>query len=166
MAGFSQKIRQSAVRKFARPIPDVKTFDGIISDIVGKNPFGCASYMGSGTHHPPVEKVREMYTAKFVYLDGKGKRVGAGSEIYSTIAGYEAGIAAVMSNIANITAHGGTVVRDPVSDSFAVSLKCHDAGGEMYIFSLARERLTLSSYRDDAIRARIEAWMEGVPALL
>ena len=32
-----------------------------------------------GVNHPPVEKVREMYTAKFVYKDSKGKRVGAGS---------------------------------------------------------------------------------------
>jgi len=165
MAEFRQKIQQSAVRTLAHPIADIRTFDEIIREIIQKNPFGCASYMGSGTHHPPVEKVREMYTAKFVYLDSKGKRVGAGSEIYNTLAGFNSGIASVISNIANIAAHGGAVARDPDADSYAVSLKCHDAGGEVYILSIARDRVTLSSYRDDAIRSRIETWMAGVPAL-
>jgi hypothetical protein len=62
-------------------------------------------------------------------------------------------------------AHCGTVSRNPAADSYAVSLKCHDASGELFFLNLARDRVTLSSYRDDAIRTRIENWAEGVPAL-
>ena len=166
MADFQQKTQQkSAIRRLASPIADVDTFHAIVRDIILNNPFGCVSYRTAGVNHPPVEKVREMYTAKFVYKDSKGKRVGAGSEIYNSIDGFHAGIAAVVSHLANIAAHGGTVSRNPEGDSYAVSLKCHDPGGELLFLNLARHRVTLSSYRDDAIRTRIEAWAEGVPAL-
>ena len=165
MAEFRQKVRRSAVRKLTRPIRDIAAFDAVISDILMNNPLGCASYRSAGATHPPVEKVREMYTAKFVYRDRAGKQVGAGSEYYNSRAGFEAGIAAVMANLPNIAAHGGSVARDPDSDSYAVTLKCYDAGGEIYALHFARDRITLSSYRNDAIRTRIEAWMRGVPAL-
>jgi hypothetical protein len=143
----------------------VDTFNAIVQDIIVNNPFGCISYRVPGKNHPPVEKVREMYTAKFVYKDSKGKRVGAGSEIYNSIDGFHTGIAAVVSHLANIAAHGGTVSRNPEADSYAVSLKCHDPGGELFFLNLSRNRVTLSSYRDDAILTRIEAWAEGVPSL-
>jgi hypothetical protein len=128
------------------------TFHAIVQGIILKNPFGCIPYRTPGTSYPPVEVVREMYTAKFAYTDGRGKRVGAGSEIYNTIDGFHAGIAAIVSNIANIAAHGGAVIRNPDRDTYAVLLKCHDAGGELFFLNLARDRITLSSYRDDAIR--------------
>jgi hypothetical protein len=167
MADFQQKVQQkSAVRIFAIPIADVNAFNALVQDIIMKNPFGCVSYYTPGINHPPIEKVREMYTAKFVYTDSGGKRVGSGSEVYNSIAGFNAGIAAVTSHIANIAAHGGTVSRNPDADSYAVSLKCHDAGGELFFLNLARDRVTLSSYRDDAIRTRIEIWTDSVPALL
>jgi len=166
MAGFQQNTQQkSAVRKLAQPIADIDAFSAIVQDIIMNNPFGCVSYRTPGVNHPPVEKVREMYTAKFVYIDTSGKRVGAGSEIYTSIDGFHAGIAAVMSHMANIAAHGGTVSRNTGADSYAVSLKCHDPGGELFFLNLARDRVTLSSYRDDAIRTRIENWTDGVAAL-
>jgi hypothetical protein len=166
MAAFQQNTQQkSAVRILAIPIADVDAFHVIVQDIIMNNPFGYVSYRTPGINHPPIEKVREMYTAKFVYTDKNGKRVGSGSEVYNSIAGFKAGIAAVTSHIANIAAHGGTVGRNPDADSYAVSLKCHDAGGELFFLNLARDRVTLSSYRDDAIRTRIENWTDGVTAL-
>ena len=119
MADFAQKTNiKSAVRKLADPIADVSSFNTIVQSVILNNPFGCVSYMSSGVNHPPVEKTRESYTAKFVYQDENAKRIGSGSENYNTIAGYTAGIAAVLANTANSTAHGGTPARVPESDNF------------------------------------------------
>jgi hypothetical protein len=38
--------------------------------------------------------------------------------------------------------------------------------GELYFLSLARDRLTLSSYTDDRIRKNIEKWTDDMPALV
>jgi hypothetical protein len=156
---------KSAVRNLANPITYVAAFDAIIQSVILNNPFGCVSYMNSGVNHPPVEKTRETYTAKFVYQDAEARRVGAGSEMYDSVAGFNAGISAVLSNSANVTAHRGSVVRDEEADTYAVTLKCHDPNGEMYNVSLSRNRVTISSYSDDAIRIRVETWADGVPAL-
>lgn len=107
-----------------------------------------------------------MYTAKFVYLTPAGKRIGSGQDMYSTLEGYQNGIAAVISNMANSAAHGGKVRHLPDADLFSVILKCHDPGGELYYLAIARDRLTLSSYSDDGIRKRVEAWANGIPALV
>jgi hypothetical protein len=106
-----------------------------------------------------------MYTAKFAYENKDGKRIGTGQEMYDSVKGYEYGIAAVISNMANIAAHRGTVRYIPDSDLFSVIIKCHDAGGELYFLSIARDRVTVSSYTDDEIRRRVERWSDRVPEL-
>jgi hypothetical protein len=106
-----------------------------------------------------------MYTAKFVYENATGKRIGSGSDVYDSVEGYDYGIAAVISNMANAAAHRGKVRHIPDADHFSVILKCHDPGGELYFLSLARDRVTLSSYTDDAIRIRVGEWIDSVPAL-
>jgi len=156
---------KSAVRNLANPITDVAAFDAIIQSVILNNPFGCVSYMSSGVNRPPVEKSRESYTAKFVYEDSNAKRIGIGSETYATIAGYNAGIPAVLANSANITAHGGTPVHNVEGDTFSTSLRCHDPNGELYYVSFSRNRVTISSFSDDSIRTVIETWADGVPAL-
>lgn len=166
MADFIEnQAVKSAVRKLPEPIADLATFNTIVQEVITSNPFGCVSYMTAGVNHQPVEKTREMYTAKFVYEDVDAKRVGAGSENYNTIAGFNAGVAAVQTNTANVTAHGGTISRNPAGDTYAVTLKCHDPNGELYYVSLSRDRATVSSYEDDAIRIRVEVWADGVTAL-
>jgi uncharacterized protein YegP (UPF0339 family) len=155
----------SAVHRMKNPFPDVIAFNAVVQSFILKNPLECTSYRSAKKHHPPVEKVREMYTAKFRYLDAKGKQLGTGSEVYNTIEGYENGIAAVRSNMANIAAHGGKVKHIPATDLFSVTLKCHDPEGEIYFLSIARNRMTISSYTDDAIRKRVEQWTDRVPAL-
>jgi hypothetical protein len=157
---------KSAVRKLKNPFPDVLAFNAVVQLLILKNPFGCTSYRSAKKNHPPVERVREMYTAKFVYESAKGKRVGSGSEVYNTIDGYQYGIAAIISNMANVAAHGGKVKHIPGSDLFSVTLKCHDPDGEIYFLSIARDRVTISSYNDDGIRKRVETWADGVPALV
>ena len=166
MADFTQNTNiKSAVRKLANPIEDVAAFNAIIQSVILNNPFGCVSYMSSGVNHPPVEKTKESYTAKFVYQDTLAKSIGIGSETYNSITGYNAGITAVLANTANNTAHGGTPARNPGADNFSASLKCHDPNGELYQVNFSRQQVTISSYEDDAIRTVIETWADGVPAL-
>jgi len=60
---------------------------------------------------------------------------------------------------------GGDAVRDSDSESYSCTLKCHDANGEVYYVTLARDQVRISSYSDDAIRTRVETWADTVPAL-
>ena len=106
-----------------------------------------------------------MYTAKFVYESPDGKRIGTGQEMYDTLEGYQFGIAAVISNMANIAAHRGKVRHISDADLFSVILKCHDPNGELFFLSITRDRVTVSSYMDDGILKRVEKWSEQVPAL-
>jgi len=166
MADFVQNSTvKSAVRRLADPLTNVAAFDAIIQLVILNNPFGCVSYMSSGVNHPPVEKSRESYTAKFVYQDTEAKRIGAGSETYNTISGFNAGIAAVLANTANSTVHGGTPVHNEEGDSYSATLKCHDPNGELYFVNFSRQQVTISSFTDESIQTVIETWADGVTAL-
>ncbi len=156
---------RSASRQLKHPIPDIQTFTSLVRNLVLKNPFGCTSYHTVRKNHPPVKPIRERYTAKFVYLDAKGKQVGASSEIYDSAEGYEIGKAAMITSLANIAAHRGKIVHLPEADLFSATLKCHDPSGELYFVSLARDRITVASYEDDAILKTVEKWAGTVPEL-
>jgi hypothetical protein len=156
---------KSVVRILKTPFPDIRAYDAVVRTLILQNPLGCTSYMCAKRNHPPIEVVREMYTAKFVYLNPDGKQIGRGQDMYDSVEGYLFGIAAVVSNMANMAAHRGKVRHIPDADLFSVLLKCHDPDGGMYFLSIARDRVTLSSYCDDAIRDRVGRWAEGVPAL-
>jgi lipoate-protein ligase A len=81
------------------------------------------------------------------------------------MAGFTSGIAAVLANTANGTAHGGSAVHDADRDTFSVVLKCHDPNGELYFVTFSRQQVALSSYEDESIRTVIETWADGVTAL-
>ena len=106
-----------------------------------------------------------MYTAKFEYRNERGKRIGTTIEMYDSVEGYETGIAAVISNMANSASHRGKPRHLPKKDLFSVMLQCHDPHGELYYLSIARNRISLSSYTDNAIKKRVEEWTDTVPAL-
>ena len=164
MAVFREKTgTKSAVLYPKNPFPDIGAFSVFVRDIIVKNPFGCTSYMTGRKNHPPVEKIREMYTAKFVYLDKNRVQVGSGSEIYHTLDGYEDGIAAVVSNTANALAHGGKAKHIPDADLFSVTLQCHDPDGTLWFMSIARDRVAISAYKDDAVKKRVGEWAKTVP---
>jgi hypothetical protein len=166
MRQFRQRAgTKSAVCRLENAFPDIIAFDEVVRSLILKNPLGCTSYRTVKRNHPPVEIAREMYTAKFVYLDPDGKQIGIGLDRYNSIEGYQTGIAAVISNMANIASHRGKVKHVPAADLFSVLLKCHDADGEMFFLSIARNRITLSSYTDDSIRKRVNQWTDSVPAL-
>ena len=166
MAYFKPKPgTKSAVRHLKTPFHDLTAFNAVVQSLILENPFGCTSYMSTKKNHPPIEKAREMYTAKFVYLNAGGKQIGRGLDMYDSVEGYRTGIAAVISNMANIASHRGKVRHLPDADLFSVTLKCHDPNGELYFLSIARNRVTLSSYSDEEICKRVERWADGVPGL-
>ena len=154
-----------AYRRLKSPIADITAFDELVQSLILKNPLGCTPYYARQRRHQPVEKLREMYTAKFEYRNSRQKRIGTSIEMYDSVEGYETGIASVISNMANIASHRGKVRHVKLADLFSVMLRCHDPDDELYFLHIARDRITLSSYTDDAIRKRVEAWTDTVPAL-
>jgi hypothetical protein len=156
---------KSATRKLKHPFPDITTFSAVARALITGNPLGCTSYYAIRRNFPPIMPVRERYTAKFVYLNGSGKQVGTSSEVYDSLEGYETGTASIITNMANIAAHRGKVKHLRDSDLFSITLKCHDPSDELYFLSLARDKITVSSYTDDAIRRRVEVWADSVPEL-
>jgi len=166
MSYFKRKPgTKSAIRILKNPFPDIAAFNAVVQSIVLKNPLGCTSYQSDRKNHPPVWITREQYTAKFAYLNTSGKRIGTGLDMYDSVEGYENGIAAVISNMANIAAHRGKVRHMADADLFSILLNCHDPEGEVYLLGITRNQLTLASYRDDRIRMHVEAWAGTVPAL-
>jgi hypothetical protein len=166
MANFVQNSEtKNAVRELTSPIPDVATFNTIVQSVITGNPFGCVSYMTAGVTHDPVEKIRENYTARIVYQDVDATTVGNDSSRFNTIAGFNAGAAALLASAALTAAHGGSAVRDTEAESFSATLRCHDPNGELYNLTFSRDRVTLQSYSDDAIRTKVETWADTVAAL-
>ena len=166
MADFVQNGNvKTAVRELAEPIADVAAFNTIVQSVITDNPFACVAYMTAGESHPAVEKTKESFTAKFFYQDGDAENVGNGSHKFNTLAGFNAGVTAVLAASAISTAHGGTVIHDADKDTFSATLKCHDANGELYMVNFGRERISISSYSDDAIRTKVETWADTVAAL-
>jgi hypothetical protein len=160
-----KKGYRSAMHRMRHPFLNINTFETAVRSLIVDNPLGCCSYRSVRKHHKHVEKVREMYTAKFVYEDAKGKRVGTGSETYNSVKGYRTGIAAVISNMANVASHGGSPRHTTEADLFAVTLRCNDPEHGLYFLNLARNRITVSSYGDAAILARAGRWIDTIQAL-
>jgi len=166
MADFVQNSQsKNAVRTLANPIADVAAFNTIVQSVITDNPFACVSYMTAGTNHAPVEKTRESYSARIAYEDANAKNVGTCSHRFNTLAGFTAGVPALLAAAAVSTAHGGTALHDAGTDAFTATLRCHDANGELYNVTFSRDRVSLTSYSDEAIRTAVETWADTVPAL-
>jgi len=122
MADFVQNSQtKTAVRELASPIASVTAFNLIVQSVITDNPFACVSYMTAGTNHAPVEKTRESYTARITYEDGNANNVGNCSHRFNTLAGFSAGITALLAAAAVTTAHTGTAVHDPSDDAFSAT---------------------------------------------
>ncbi len=81
------------------------------------------------------------------------------------MAGYTAGAAALLAATDITAAHAGTPAHDLTDDSFSATLRCHDPNGELYNVTFSRDRVTVQSYSDDAVLAKVETWADTVPAL-
>jgi hypothetical protein len=121
--------------------------------------------MTAGETHDPVEKTRENYTARMVYEDSNAETIGTASHRFNTIAGFNAGVTALLAATAVTTAHGGSALHDAENDTFSATIRCHDANGELYMLNFSRDRVTLTSYSDEAIRTAVETWADTVAAL-
>jgi hypothetical protein len=166
MADFIEKTTvKTAVRELANPIADVSAFNTIVQAVITTNPFGCVAYTQGGVSHPGVEKARENYVAKIVYQDPLAKTVGTDSCRFGSISGFSAGAAALLASAPLAAAHGGTPVRDLAGETYSATLKCSDPNGEIYMLTINRDRVNLTSYSDDAIRTKVETWADTVPAL-
>lgn len=166
MADFNQKsVVKTAVRELATPIENVTAFNTIIQTVITDNPLGCVAYTEAGVAHQPVEKTKEAYVAKVIYQDGEGKSLGTDSCKFGSVAGFTAGATALLADTALATAHGGTAVRDPDNETYSAILKCRDVNGEIYMLTFTREKVSLTSYSDDAIRTKVETWADSVAAL-
>jgi len=166
MADFVQKTTvKSAVRTLASPIADVAAFNTIVQSVITGNPFACTAYETAGTSPQPVEKSRETYAAKIVYQDSDAKKRGTASHSFDTVAGYTAGIPALIGVASLNTAHNGTPIHDAAKDSFSATIRCHDPNGEIYEIVFGRATARLTSYEDDAIRTKVETWADSVAAL-
>jgi len=156
---------KSADRALANPIENIASFDALVQSVVSTNPFACVSYISAGVTHAPVEKTKESYVVKIVYQDSDAKVVGNNSDKFNTVAGFSAGAAALLADTALAAAHGGTAARDSDTETYSATIKCHDPNGELYDLTFTRSKVSLTSYEDEAIRAKVEAWADTVPAL-
>lgn len=102
---------------------------------------------------------------KILYEDSNAKNIGNDSAKYNTIAGFSAGATALLASAANIAAHSSTAVRDGEHETYAATVRCHDANGELYFVNFSLDQVTLTSYSDDAIQITAETWADTVPAL-
>ncbi len=166
MADFVQTtVTKTAVRELATPIADVATFSGIVQTVIAENPWLCTSYESQGATIPGVVKSREAYTARVLYQDADARTIGQVTAREPSVAGFGAAVAEIIANENLATAMGGTAARDQEAESYSATLSCHDANGETYSVTFSRNAVRISSYNDDAIRARIETWADGVAAL-
>jgi len=156
---------KTSIRTLASPIEDVATFVSIVNAVVTNNPFGCVEYLTAGVTHAPVEKTKETYVVKINFQNNDAKVVGTNSEKFNSVAGFNAGASALLADTALATAHGGIPARDSDTETYSATLKCHDPSGEIYQLTFSRDKVSLTSYEDDAIRTKVETWADTVPEL-
>ena len=73
------------VRELANPIADVSTFNLIVQSVITDNPFGCVGYTSDGKNHDPVEKIKEVYTARILYKDNNGNIVSTSEDNFQQL---------------------------------------------------------------------------------
>ncbi|WP_052292214.1 hypothetical protein [Methanosphaerula palustris] len=66
-----------AARKFVTPLADLAALTSIVDGVLENNPFECTAYQVGTTSHLPVEKSKEIYTARIAYLDADAKTIGS-----------------------------------------------------------------------------------------
>ena len=166
MADFTPRNAvKSAVRNLSAPIETLSGIGTVIDAVLMDNPFQCTAYQSGGEMLPGAEKTKEYYSGTVVYENNEGKKVGSISVNAPTLSGFNTSITTIMANAALTTAIGGTPSHDSSDDKGSITLKCHDANGELYQITLNRKKMTLTSYEDGAIFGRVETWADTVDAL-
>jgi hypothetical protein len=153
------------VRELANPIADVSTFNLIVQSVITDNPFSCLGYTSDGNNHAPVEKIKEVYTARILYKDNNANIVSTSEETYNNSAEYISGVASILANNHLATVKGDIATHDSKFDIYSATLKCHDVNDEIYYVVFTRDDVILAAYSDDSIRTKFETWANTVASL-
>jgi len=153
------------LRELANPIADVSTFNLIVQSVITDNPFSCVGYTSDGNYHAPVEKMKEVYTARILYKDNNANIVSTSEETFNSTAEYKSGVAAILANTQLTTSQGDITSHDSKFDIYSATLKCHDVNGENYNIVFTRDDVILAGYSDDSIRTKFETWANTVASL-
>jgi len=153
------------LRELAKPIADVSTFNLIVQSVLTDNPFSCVGYTSDGNNHAPVEKIKEVYTARILYKDNNANIVSTSEETFNSTAEYKSGVAAILANTQLTTSQGDITSHDSKFDIYSATLKCHDVNGENYNIVFTRDDVILAGYSDDSIRTKFETWANTVASL-
>jgi hypothetical protein len=154
------------LRELANPIADISTFNMIVQSVITDNPFSCVGYTSEGNYHAPVEKIKEVYTARILYKDNNANIVSTSEETYNTSAEYILGVAAILANTQIATVQGNIATHDSKFDIYTATLKCHDMNGEIYNLVFTRDNVILAAYSDDSIRIKFESWADTITSLM
>ena len=166
MADFINTITsKSAVRELRYPIATLTAFDDIISDVVTMNPWNCTPYQLRGEAQPGVRITKEHYIGRVLYQDAMGKVIGTITVNAPTQTGFIASMAAIEGNTELEGMIGGSAVRDPVTDKYSCTLRCHAASGDLYSVIFARDKIRVTSYKNDSVIDDLEIWADAIPAL-
>ena len=166
MADFIETSNsKSAVRELANPIADITTFSAIIQSVIDDNPFGCTEYTKNGVTLPAVTRNRENYTAKMVFEDIAGEKIGTLSVKCPSASSMDNSSAAIAADADLAASIGGDPVRDEANDTWYCQLKCHDANSDIYYVTFTRTKVRISGYEDDSVLNTVETWADSVSAL-
>jgi hypothetical protein len=166
MADFvNTATTKTAERVLAEPIENIATFTTLVQDIITNNPWGCTGYESGGQTLPAVTKTREYYSGWVLYEDALAKSVGQISVKAPTSDSFTTNVSTILANSTLQTAMGGNPSHDSSEDKFNCTLRCHDANGEVYLVTLTREKIRLSSFEADSIRTSLETWADAVTIL-
>ncbi len=167
MADFVQKANvKRSVRTLTTKIADVATLNTLVQGVIDTNAFQCVNHVVAGETIPGVSRGTQSFGVRVVYENPTTlKNMGLATAKASTVAGYTAASAALVGDTALATAIGGDPVQDTETEGYSIMLKCHDANGEDYTVTFARKTISISSYEDTAIVARVNTWANTKPAL-
>jgi len=167
MSDFIQKANvKRSVRTLTTKIADVATLNTLVQGVIDTNAFQCVNHLVAGETHPGVSRGTQSFGIRVVYENPTTlKNMGVATAKASTVAGYTAASTALVGNTALATAIGGDPIQDTETEGYSISLNCHDANGEDYTVTFTRKAVTISSYEDAAIVARVNTWANTKPAL-
>ena len=167
MSDFVQKANvKRSVRVITTKIADVATLNTLVQGVIDTNAFQCVDHVVAGETHPGTSRGTQSFGIRVIYENPTTlKNMGTATAKASTVAGYTAAAAALVGNTALATAIGGDPIQDTEGEGYSISLTCHDANGEDYTVTFARKAITISSYEDNAIVARVNTWANTKPAL-
>ncbi|MCX6693015.1 MAG: hypothetical protein NT074_00430 [Methanomicrobiales archaeon] len=162
MGDFIQSsIVKSATRVLATPLP-LATANTLITTITGAtNPFATADYEVSGETVDGCQKTSESYSGRIIYEDALAVSVGTINVRRPVQANFESAMTRILADTTLAGHMGGEPVRDTEFETYSQTIRCKDAATlELYTVTFTPAYVKVTSYSDDSILTRIEAWAD------